>query len=187
MSASRNLLLTSLTAFYNAHPEHSEVLSSITSGESKLSLRILDWFVTHYARMNQIVYYIDGDKLLEEYPRTGGGAHIRKFNLYLEYRKQLQSYTKMFFDPFRRHERITFVVNENPLRVIETTVGQLSFFRWATENHVIAYVLKNVHKIEAHMASNQKVNKISATAPSMHVKRDFPNTMMHGPCHVIFN
>lgn len=184
MSASRSLLLTSLTGFYALHPEHCKIISSIISGESRLSLRILDWFVTHYARMTNVIYYIDSDgELLEEYPATGGGAHIRKFNLYLEYRKQLQSYTKMFFDPFRRHERITFVVSHSPLAVIETTVGQLNFFRWATENHVVRFVLNNLTKIESHMAAHQKTQ----THKCQMQKREHTNTVSHGICHVIFN
>ena len=186
MVMSRDLLLTSLTAFYTSHPEYAEPVVSITSGESQLSLRILDWFVTHYARIKHIVYYIDSvkNKFLDSYPSSGGGAHIRKFNLYLEYRKQLQSYTKMFFDPFRRHERISFIMSKEPLNVIESTVGQLNFFRWATENHVIEYVQQHLSEIETHMATSQK-----APHPKRSIvpKRDFPNTLMHGPCHVLFN
>lgn len=177
MSNSRNLLLTSLTAYYVQHADSCEIISNTIAGSSRLSLRILDWFVTHYARVNNVVYYLDGDNVCYTYPDTGG-AHIRKFNLYLEYRKQLQSYTKMYFDPFRRHERITFVTSQDPLRVIETTVGQLNFFRWATENHVIDFVSKNISDIELHMATHQK---------TPHMKRDYPNVLSHGPCHVLFN
>lgn len=189
MSASRHLLLTSLTGFYNTHPEHRNVVSSIIRGESRLSLRVLDWFVTHYARMNNIVYYIDTRhaKLLLTYPDSGGGAHIRKFNLHLEYRKQLQSYTKMFFDPFRRHERISFVVGLSPLTVIETTVGQLNFFRWSTENQVIAYIYEHLSAIESHMAAHQKTQKSGGATPINAGVRDIPNTMSHGLCHVLFS
>ena len=181
MSNSRNLLLTSLTAYYVQHPDCCEVIADTINGSkghhSRLSLRILDWFVTHYARVNKVVYYLDGDHMEPVYPENSG-ASVRKFNLYLEYRKQLQSYTKMYFDPFRRHERITFVISQEPLRVIETTVGQLNFFRWATENHVIDFVLSNIADIEQHMATHQKT--------PFH-KRDFPNVLSHGPCHVLFN
>jgi hypothetical protein len=182
---SRELLLTSLTSFYTNHSEHSDAIASIIAGSSKLSLRILDWFVTHYARTNQVIYYIDSVKhvLLDEYPKNGGGAHIRKFNLYLEYRKQLQSYTKMFFDPFRRHERISFIIDKDSYKVIETTVGQLNFFRWAMEHHVIEYVLKNIDRIEKHMALMTKQQKHSV----IQQKAEVPNMLTHGPCHVVFN
>lgn len=175
---SRSLLLTSLTGYYKTHPDQCNVITSIINGESKLSLRILDWFVTHYARQHNVIYYIDGKQCLDGYPKEGGGAHIRKFNLHMEYRKQLQSYTKMFFDPFRRHERISFVVSETPLAIINTTVGQLNFFRWATENHVVAYVIKHLPEIESHMASHQKTNL---------AKQEVQNTLVRGPCHVTFN
>jgi hypothetical protein len=97
----------------------------------------------------------------------------------------------MFFDPFRRHERISFVMNKHPLNVIESTVGQLNFFRWATENHVIDYVMNHLEDIETHMAATQKppvaATQAAGVGKSAVPKRDFPNTLMHGPCHVLFN
>jgi hypothetical protein len=185
---SRDLLLTSLTTFYASHPHFTQTLVSIINGESQVSLRILDWFVTHYARTNNVVYFIDQNShtFLDQYPSSGGGAHITKFSLYLEYRKQLQSYTKMFFDPFRRHERITFVVHKEPLQVIESTVGQLNFFRWATENYIIAYIHKHIREIESRMALFSKTPQ-KTTNKAVGLKREIPNTLMHGPCHVIFN
>ena len=74
----------------------------------------------------------------------------------MEYRAQLQSYTKLFFDPFRRHERITFILEQSPLVSIETTVGQLNFFRWAFQNHVFEYILAHLQHIEETMATYQK-------------------------------
>lgn len=193
MSASRALLLTSLTTYYNTNPDQRKLLFSIINGESKLSLRILDWFVTHYARMNNVTYYIDTSSkppiLCAEYPKEGGGAHIRKFNLYLDYRKQLQSYTKMFFDPFRRHERISFVIEETPLTVIETTIGQLNFFKWALETQVFTYVLKHLQDIETHMATFHKSTNSRAAnnTKCVAIKKDIPHTLYHGICHVSFN
>jgi len=124
-----------------------------------LSLRLIDWFVTHYARMKNVVYWIDDTKkrFVENMPNNG--EHLRKFHLYLEYRAQLQSYTKMYFDPFRRYERITFMLEPSKMLSIESTVGQLNFFRWALQNHVIEYIANHLHEIEESMSSFQNSEK----------------------------
>ena len=63
----------------------------------------------------------------------------------------------MYFDPFRRHERITFILETEPtVKAIETTIGQLNFFRWALQNHVLVYIEKHLNEIEDHMATYQK-------------------------------
>lgn len=196
-SASQTLLLTSLTSYYERNPNHRAILYDIVQGKSKLSLRILDWFVTHYARTNDILYWIDDAKntFSEDFPTN---STLRKFNLYLKYRAELQSYTKMFFDPFRRHERITFILETTPVKAIETTIGQLNFFRWALHNHVLEYIELHLTDIEEHMASYQKdLAKIKGGAPGS-VGAQTPssalacvnknrNLVMHAPCFIHFD
>jgi hypothetical protein len=163
-SACHNLLLTSLSTYYKKHTAQRTSLKDIINGNSLLSLRVIDWFVTHYARKQQVIYWIDTDKntFYDEYPekeiKNGSvkNTSVKKFHLYMEYRAQLQSYTKLFFDPFRRHERITFILEQSPLVSIETTVGQLNFFRWAFQNHVFEYILAHLQHIEETMATYQK-------------------------------
>jgi hypothetical protein len=84
---------------------------------------------------------------------------IRKFHLYYEYRAQLKSYTKLYFDPFRRHNRISFVVQTAPHMAIETTLGQLNFFRWAIQNHILDYVQSHLTEIEEAMTQYQSHRK----------------------------
>jgi len=163
-SACHNLLLTSLSTYYKKQTAQRISLKDIINGNSLLSLRVIDWFVTHYARKQQVIYWIDTDKntFYDEYPekevKNGSvkNTTVKKFHLYMEYRAQLQSYTKLFFDPFRRHERITFILEQSPLVSIETTVGQLNFFRWAFQNHVFEYILAHLQHIEETMATYQK-------------------------------
>ena len=172
-SACHNLLLSSLSTYYKKNSSHRKTLKDIIDGNSLLSLRIIDWFVTHYAKTNQIIYWIDNDKNIyyDKYPSHINSINLRKFHLYMEYRAQLQSYTKLFFDPFRRHERITFILEQDPLISIETTVGQLNFFRWAFQNHIFTYILDHLQSIEDKMASYQKQlknqnKKINDVTPS---------------------
>jgi hypothetical protein len=176
------LLLGSLTSFYQKNPDKRAVLYEIVTGDSLLSLRVIDWFVTHYAKAFNIVYWIDDtEKRLYEQPVAG--SQFRKFNVYLDTRAQLKSYTKLHFDPFRRHERISFVLENEPyLKVIETTVGQLNFFRWALQNHLLEYIQNHLADIEDHMATYQK-----KSTPSSGGSTVTPNTVMKAHCCVRFD
>lgn len=185
MSGSQHLLLSSLTAYYNKNPVHRAILYEIIQGTSPLSLRVIDWFVTHYAKTKNILYWVNEDtgELVEN--SAPSNQRLRKFYLYLEYRAQLKSYSKIHFDCFRRHERISFVVENSPLKVIETTVGQLNFFRWALQNNVLEYIRRHLPEIEAHMSTNHKRSKeqqsmSAGVAPS-------PNTVIKAHCSLRFD
>lgn len=167
------------------------MLHNIVSGASPLSLRIIDWFVTHYARAKNIIYWIDDttSTIYENFPEANG-QHLRKFHLNMEYRAQLQSYTKMYFDPFRRYERITFVLESSPMVSIESTVGQLNFFRWALQNHVLDYIATHLHEIEDNMATFQKSMKerVTTSKTRQRVVLAKPiNTVTHTQCFIRFD
>ena len=151
----------------------------------KVSLRVLDWFVTHYAKSKQIIYWIDDseDKVYFEYPEHN--SNLRKFNLYYEYRAQLQSYTKMYFDPFRRHNRISFNIEENSS--VETTVGQLNFFKWIIHNHVLEYINLNIKDIENHMSLYQKSVKNIVNIVPKKVENKVFQISSNTPCIIRFD
>ena len=112
----QNLLLKSLTDFYNKNVEYKIILKNIIIGKHKLSLRIIEWLVTHYAKSNNIYYWIDDNKnIYTDFPPDNIKGNIRKINLYHDYRAQLKSYSKFNFDSFRRHHRITFFINEDKI------------------------------------------------------------------------
>lgn len=177
------LLLQSLTTYYGKNPQYRVMLYNIVNGTSPLSLRVIDWFVTHYAKMYNVTFWIDDDnKVMTEEPTSD--VKYRKFNVYLDTRAQLKSYTKLHFDPFRRHERISFVLEYSPeMKVIETTVGQLNFFRWALHNHLLDYIQNHLVEIEEHMSSHQRKGKQhSSTRPQSSV-----NTVMKASCCIRFD
>jgi len=107
-----DLILTNLLSFYKDNEIFNRMLKIIT-GESKISLRIVDWFVTNYAKKYYTLYIID---------------NTNRFKVYQEYKNKLKAYSKKRFDPFCRWDRITIPYQNN---YIETTIGQLSFFKWA--------------------------------------------------------
>ena len=144
------LLLQNLLQYYKEDDNLNKMLK-IINGESKISLRIVDWFTTNYAKKHYTVYIL---------PIT----NVR-FKVYLDYKLKLRSYSKKRFDPFCRWDRI-FIPYDNDTQ-IQTTIGQLNFFKWAFENDVISYITDNYKAIELDMNtrnSTSKRNKVLNTS-----------------------
>lgn len=161
-----SLLLQSLTSFYEKNPDYRKIFFEIVTGSSSLSLRVIDWFVTHYAKTRNVIYWID-DAQGSIYEESAPMESLRKFNLFLEYKAQLKSYTKLHFDPFRRHQRVSFVVEPTLNIQIETTVGQLNFFRWALQNHVLDYIQNHMHEIQEQMGNTSASAKDKQTTATV--------------------
>ena len=144
---SKELIIISLTKFFGNKHYLSTFLNHVTQTtepkESKVkttSLRVIDWFVTNYAKKNAVNIHVD--------------TH-RHINVYINYRSQLKAYSKHQFDPFRRRFRINYYYDENTF--VETTIGQLNFFKWLIENKILDYITEHQAEIEADMmASSQK-------------------------------
>ena len=160
----KELLLTSLTDFYNKNENYRKILKNIIDSKHSLSLRMIDWLVTHYSKNNNVIYWFcdNNNQIYNNFPNDIENCEkYKKVNLYLDYRAQLKSYTKFNFDSFRRHDRITFILDEINNVTIETTIGQLNFFRWAFNNRIIDYAILNQKKIYENMSKNsyKKINK----------------------------
>ena len=132
----KDFLMDSLIIFYNKE-KNLNYLKPIINGESKISLRLMDWFVTNYSKKHNICYL------------TEKNSKNINFIVYLDYKNQLKAYSKKQFDPFCRRERISF--NDIKNNEIITTVGQLNFFKWAIENKIIEYIYNNFEDIENDM------------------------------------
>jgi hypothetical protein len=78
----------------------------------------------------------------------------------MNYRSQLKAFKKILFDPFRRRDRIMFHY-ENKEDALNTTIGQLNFFRWAIDNDVIKHLEQNIEEVENDMLLRQKTIKSS--------------------------
>lgn len=145
----KELLLNNLMSFYKTNDNLSKMLKIIT-GESTISLRIVDWFVTNYAKKNYTLYETcnsDGEKI--------------RFKVYFNYKLMLKAYSKKNFDPFCRWDRISIPYTDGTC--IETTIGQLNFFKWALENKVIDYINENYDVIEKDMNSRNSTSKRKET------------------------
>ena len=143
----QDLLMVSLTKFFSNH-KNLDTLLSIVKGTSKISLRIIDWFVTNYSK-----------KMNTSYPifEKNNTNISQQFIVYLNYKLQLKAYSKKQFDPFCRRERISFYYTKNNMNeCIYTTVGQLNFFRWAIKYKILDYIMNNLKNIEKDMNTIQK-------------------------------
>ena len=143
------LLLNNLMDFYKNDYYLNRMLKIIT-GESKISLRIVDWFATIYAKKNYTLY-----------PIHSSNGDIIRFKVYFDYKLKLKAYSKKRFDPFCRWDRISIPYKNGTS--IETTIGQLNFFKWAIENKVIEYIEENYDTIEKDMNNRNSTSKRKET------------------------
>ncbi len=133
----QDLVITWLQDFYSK-PGNLEKLMPILKGDSPMSLRLIDYFVTNYAKKMNTSYSLGG----------------RQFLVYFHYKRELSAYSKRLFDPFCRRERIQFEARGHEPFV--TTVGQLNFFRWAIEKEILNHIETNRVAIERDMNSTLK-------------------------------
>lgn len=141
-STQNDLLLNNLLDFYKENGNMDKMLN-IINGKSLISLRIIDWFATNYAKKYYTVYQLQGTE--------------KRFKVYNDYKLKLKAYSKRRFDPFCRWERINIPYKEDAF--IQTTIGQLNFFKWALENNVIDYIEQNFKSIESDMNSRNSTSK----------------------------
>jgi len=140
-----NLVLNNLIKFYKEDGNLDKILS-IINGEDKMSLRLIDWFVTNYSKKHYVVYNL-----------TDGKGISKRFKVYIDYKLKLKAYSKKRFDPFCRWERITIPYKNDTC--VQTTIGQLNFFRWALEYKIIDYMREHFDSIEKDMNQRNSTSK----------------------------
>ena len=144
IATQNDLILKNLLVFYKKDNNLKKMLD-IINGQSRISLRIVDWFATNYAKERFTVYSI------KKY------GSFERFKVYIDYKLKLRAYSKKRFDPFCRWDRINIPYGDDGTHV-QTTIGQLNFFKWAIENKVIQYIEDHFEDIEHDM------NKRNSTA-----------------------
>jgi len=149
-------LLTTLLDFYK-NEEYLETLKQIINREyvvehnsKKLSIRLVNWFVTNYAKQHFTAYEIKKEQEQEQ------EQEIRRFFVWTNYKSTEDSYSKQMFDPYCRKDRVLIPYKDNTS--IETTIGQLHFFKWAIVNKVLEYIVNHFDVIEKDM--NVRLNTI---------------------------
>ncbi len=138
----RELLVMSLVKYYNGIKDKAVLkkLVDTMQGNGEYSLRLIDVFVTNYAKKHNTAYMLDGQEFL----------------VYLNYKSQTKAYSKKLFDPFCRHDRIIFQCEG--VDDFLTTVGQMNFFRWAHEKGILDYIAAHVEDIRKEEKEARKQN-----------------------------
>lgn len=149
ISKKQDILLIPIVEFFSKESNIDYLLGILLTDRYKLSLRIIDWFVTNYAKKHNIVI----------------NKNNKPFIVYLEYKSQLKAYSKKQFDPFCRRARIHFEYAHG--NKFETTIGQLNFFRWAIENFIIEYIIAHYEHIEQDMTTTFRPTTTTITDSSI--------------------
>lgn len=139
----------SINKFYKKLPSKDiKLMMSIIDGESKISLRLFDWFVTKYSDKNVTTIKQDDDDETD------------RINVHISYKAQLKSFKKKYFDPFKRYKKFyyTFTIDSKKHKYL-TTIGQLNFFKWSFKCNVIKYVEDNFDALSTEMLSSNKEDK----------------------------
>jgi hypothetical protein len=141
LNTQNDLILGILKNFYYDNDyKNLDIIIPIINGQSQISLRLIDWFVTNYSKKYFTTYSVNG----------------KRFPVYTEYRLKLKAYKKRRFDPFCRWDRINFPY-KNDMHIL-TTIGQLNFFQWALKNNIINYIKNNKDCIEKDMNSRNNIS-----------------------------
>ena len=148
MISQQDWLLRELLEFYK-NPEYLEIVKKIvnrefiTSKSKKISIRIVNWFVTNYAKQYFTVYENQDER----------------FFVWTRFRSAEDGYSKEMFDPYSRKDRIIIPYDETTKLI--TTIGQLNFFKWAILNKVIDYIIEHYDDITNDMTNRLTVKNKS--------------------------
>lgn len=126
--------MISLNEFYK-ETRYIDEIRPIIEQKSTVSLRILDWFITNYSKKYRVILN-------------------KSFDVYQNYKLMLRSFSKKAFDPFCRKNKILFYYADNEF--IETSCGQLCFFRWCFQNDILKFVETHLEEIENDMKDSLK-------------------------------
>ena len=119
-----------------------QTIYNIINREHKVSLRIIEWFVSHYACEKKISYKLND----------------KDFNIYKSYKEeQLYSYNKKLFDMYRRMDKFSVKLKNG--KILETTVAQLNFFTWFFKNKVLESLEKNLDGVRQDLYNSKTIKK----------------------------
>jgi len=155
MISQQDWLLSELLEFYK-NRDYLDILKKIINREfivnksKKVSIRIVNWFVTNYAKQHFTVYELEKER----------------FFVWTRFRSAEDGYSKDLFDPYCRKDRIMIPYDETTN--IITTIGQLNFFKWAIVNKVVDYIVEHYDAITQDMTTRLTMkNKHTKTEDSI--------------------
>ena len=140
LSLRQQTILQHLSAVYSHYGLFSRILIPLITGDNEyISLRLLDWLVTSFAKQLHIAYTCTspfGDNVFH---------HV---NVYQSYQNNLDMFKRKNFDPFRRRARVYFIQDDT---TYTTTPGLLQFIMWAYKYGIIQYCINHKAWLSMHM------------------------------------
>ena len=154
----QDIILSSVSRYFSEHTDKLQLLCDICSGQSVVSLRLLDWLCTNYAKST-----------------CNSFTDESNVELYHKYKNNLKGFGKRYFDPFCRRQTFEFKVSNVSMK---TTAGQLNFFKWCFENKVVDFAIQHKALIDTHMNSKMRQAKRAPKKRRMHL-----STLASNHCH----
>lgn len=130
-----SILLENLIKFYNK-TENFNQLTDIINNNKKVSMRLIEWFVTVYAKENNRI-------------------------LHCNYKNMLKGLNKVNFDPYCRKVKgkETIFLFECNSGNCYTTIAQANFYKWIIEENIIGYINDDYDNIFNKFSSSKKLHK----------------------------
>jgi len=163
ITSQENMIIKSLEKFYEDE-SYIKLFIPIVNSESKISIRLIDYFVTKYSKNNKINYKLKENNIEQS------------FNVYTSYKQQLKAFQKKHFDPFSRGDRIPYFIGDS---CVITTIGQLNFFKWFISKKVYEYVLNNHDLIENDMNKKNKNEKNKNKIKESKIRKSIKSTLVN--------
>lgn len=124
----------------------SEKVDELKHPLKRISVRIVNWFVSNYAKQHMTTYTILRPKINGDPPTTD------LFFVWNRYCAAKDGYaSKDMFDPYCRKGRVAVQCEDGT--VLNTTIGQLNFFKWAIQNKIIDYISEHYDDIVRDMGA----------------------------------
>ena len=124
ISSQENILLNNIEKFYKSNMKETKEVVDIIRGSSKISMRLIDYFVTNYSKKFRIKYKIKVNSIDEN------------FGVYSSYKSQLKCLSKNGY----HYESLTGCYDFKVYRRKETPKGEEVFHEKLGKGRMIWYV-----------------------------------------------
>ena len=154
-----------LVRFYNK--DKLEKIKPIINQEDDISLRLIDWTLTNYAKKHCIKYQLSNGRIID--------VHQSYKNFMTSYRRNI------LFDLFRRGKCSKVIYGNQKLSLL-TGIKQLNSFRFILEIELIDYIRKNKEKIETDMRISLRRSAANKKNGKTRKKRQELSTSIYKKC-----
>ena len=154
-----------LVRFYNK--DKLEKIKPIINQEDDISLRLIDWTLTNYAKKHCIKYQLTNGRIID--------VHQSYKNFMTSYRRNI------LFDLFRRGKCSKVIYGNQKLSLL-TGIKQLNSFRFILEIELVDYIRKNKEKIETDMRISLRRSAANKKNDKTRKKRQELSTSIYKKC-----